>query len=56
VRQAKEEEEVMRAYYNIYVIGTNDTVLERAKGVSAVRIPEVIAHLEEKHGLILPFP
>lgn len=42
----------MRAYYNIYVIGIrdiNDTVLERAKRVSATRLPEVIAHLEEKY-------
>lgn len=46
---AREEEEVMRAYYNIYIIDTNDTVLERAKGVSAARLPEVITHLEEKH-------
>lgn len=38
----------MRVYYNIYVIDT-DAVLERAKGVSAARLPEVIAHLEEKY-------
>ena len=38
----------MRAHYNIYVI-RNDTVLERAKGVSAARLSEVITHLEEKY-------
>lgn len=39
----------MRVYYNIYIIGTNNTVLERAKGVSATRLSEVITHLEEKY-------
>lgn len=39
----------MRVYYNIYIIDANDTVLERAKGVSAARLSEVISHLEEKY-------